>query len=149
AAACVNFDATSKNNNLFLLNCRVVTDAGGVTNGNQWYFAATDAGAGVTGSGIQNIATPNTDAAVNVSRKITRAQQASEEVDEGIFLKSASFFTGYTLSSKTSENFIYGTGGLAHHFRVLYNCTGDISSCIAALDLDNNKNSALGGHRNQ
>ena len=39
AAACIEFDGTSKNNNLFLMNCRLVKDGG---NHNKWDLAAPD-----------------------------------------------------------------------------------------------------------
>jgi hypothetical protein len=126
SAAAVSFDATSANNNLFLLNGRSVTDAG---LGNQWYFAAPDAGKGVAGTGMTNVSTPSVSGSFSANRKIARAQSTNELTQEGIFFKNSNFTSGYTITGAGSINFVYNTNGSSYKVNFFNNCTGDYTAC--------------------
>jgi hypothetical protein len=125
-APAVSFDATSVNNNLFLLNGRSVNDAG---LGNQWYFAAPDAGVGVSGTGMTNVSTPSVSGSFSANRKIARAQTTNELTQEGIFFKTSNFTSGYTLTGAGSLNFVYNTNGSSYKVNFFNDCTGDYTAC--------------------
>jgi hypothetical protein len=131
-AAAVSFDATSVNNNIFLLNGRRVADAG---LGNQWYFAAPDAGVGVTGTGMINVSTPSVSGSFSANRKIARAQTTNELTQEGIFFKDSTFTSGYTLTGAGSLNFVYNTNGSSYKVNFFNNCTGDYTACHPTFGL--------------
>ncbi len=132
-ANCLTFDATSKNNNLYLLNCRAVGDSGTL---NQWYFAAADAGVGVSATGSQQLATSNNLNVINVYQKVQRATSTAELLQKGIFFKNANFFSGPTWTTAASLNFIFNTTGTSYATRFFNNCTGDISACTPILTLN-------------